>query len=256
MGCIKIIEILQSLPSLYCANQRILLPGRDGLKQLKLIIPCAALVALLSGCGGGGGSSTDTNTNTPPASAVQFPALGPLTIPKKTVNDPPFDVTPPTSTSPGQFTYTSNNSGVATISGKTVTIQGKGIAVITAQQAPSGNYTGQATSTTIVVVDRLDGFVNFGGLLWMPVTFTRNWADANTYCTTSTIDGQTGWRLPTLAELEALTQANAADGNDWIYMATWTSDGNGLGGRYTVSIGNKLRSFLSETDVVAVTCVK
>lgn len=53
-------------------------------------------------------------------------------------------------------------------------------------------------------------YVSQGGLTWvlMPSnSFSKNWADANAFCTGTTINGQAGWRLPTQAELSALNTA-------------------------------------------------
>jgi hypothetical protein len=64
-----------------------------------------------------------------------------------------------------------------------------------------------ATSTVSFTVAALPaGFVYQGGLTWMPITATNfTWAAANTFCTTSTINGTLDWRLPTITELSGLT---------------------------------------------------
>jgi uncharacterized protein YjdB len=82
-----------------------------------------------------GGAPTITN----------FPAI------TKVNGDAPFNLTAPTSTSPGTFSYTSSNEAVATISGSTVTILGAGTATITANQAASGFFTTGSISTTLTV---------------------------------------------------------------------------------------------------------
>jgi hypothetical protein len=46
----------------------------------------------------------------------------------------------PSSNSPGSFTYYSNNNSVVTVSGNQYTLIGPGVAIITAMQAESGNY--------------------------------------------------------------------------------------------------------------------
>lgn len=49
-----------------------------------------------------------------------------------------------------------------------------------------------------------------GGLNWIqatPPSQTLNWAAANSYCTTTPLNGQPGWRLPTSVELSALYTA-------------------------------------------------
>jgi len=69
----------------------------------------------------------------------------------KKYNDPSFNLTNPVSNSPGEFTYTSSKSNIATIQGNIVTIVGAGITVITATQDASGIYTSkQATAAFIV----------------------------------------------------------------------------------------------------------
>ncbi len=60
-------------------------------------------------------------------------------IPTKTTSDPTFDLTA-TASSGLAVSYTSSNTGVATISGNTVTIVGKGISTITASQQGNDIY--------------------------------------------------------------------------------------------------------------------
>jgi hypothetical protein len=82
---------------------------------------------------------------------VQVVSLSNFNNINKTFNDPPFDLTPPTSNSPGAFTYTSSNPLVATISGITVTIVGVGTCTITATQAAYSNYTSGSISALLSV---------------------------------------------------------------------------------------------------------
>ncbi len=70
--------------------------------------------------------------------------------------DPSFNLTNPTSNSPGAFTYTSSKSNIATIQGNAVTIVGAGITVITATQDASGIYTSKTATATLVV----DGIIS------------------------------------------------------------------------------------------------
>ena len=69
----------------------------------------------------------------------------------KTYGDASFTLVDPTSASTGAFTYTSDNTGVATISGNTVTITGAGTTTITATQAASGIYSSASTTATLTV---------------------------------------------------------------------------------------------------------
>jgi hypothetical protein len=69
----------------------------------------------------------------------------------KTYFDASYTIAAPTSNSTGAFTYTSDNSAVATISGTSVTIVGAGAATITAAQAGDATYaSGSATSILTV----------------------------------------------------------------------------------------------------------
>ena len=79
------------------------------------------------------------------------PTLSDFTIPAKNLGDAAFTLTAPTSNSSGTFTYTSANTGVATISGNTVTIVGVGSSLITATQAAAGGYSQGTITATLVV---------------------------------------------------------------------------------------------------------
>lgn len=71
------------------------------------------------------------------------------------------------------------------------------------------------------------GYVSQGGLTWMPVTFSKNWTDANAYCTGTTINGETGWRLPSKTNLSGLYASGAMNGQGWTLGRTWSSTVNG-----------------------------
>ncbi|QNN46135.1 IPT/TIG domain-containing protein [Thermomonas brevis] len=70
----------------------------------------------------------------------------------KTEGEAAFDLPEPTSTSPGAFAYASSDASVATVSGRTVTIVGSGVATLTATQAATANYTA-GTATLELTVD-------------------------------------------------------------------------------------------------------
>jgi uncharacterized protein YjbI with pentapeptide repeats len=83
------------------------------------------------------------------------PTIGTLTVSAKNFGDASFNITAPTSNSDGAFSYTSSNTGVATVtSGGTVTIVGTGSTTITATQAASSdaNYAGGSSVTATLVV--------------------------------------------------------------------------------------------------------
>ncbi|WP_449446123.1 IPT/TIG domain-containing protein [Thermomonas brevis] len=75
---------------------------------------------------------------------------------QKTEGEAAFELPEPTSTSPGAFNYTSSNASVATISGRTVTIVGAGVAVLTVTQAATTNYTAGTASLELTVGARPD----------------------------------------------------------------------------------------------------
>jgi hypothetical protein len=130
--------------------------------------------------------------------------LGAFSIPAKQAGDAAFALTPPSSPSTGAFTYTSSNPLVASINGDVVTPLTQGTTTITASQAAAGTYVAAVTSTTLSVGAALpSNFVVSGGFTWSAPTGPLNYSAAVAKCA-STINGQTGWRMPTQAELAAL----------------------------------------------------
>jgi hypothetical protein len=111
----------------------------------------------------GGGSSTITATQasttnyTSGTTTATFivnpiaPTISNFTVAAQNFGSSPFSLTVPTSNSGGSFTYISNNTSVATISGNTVTIVGGGSSTIIATQASSTNYTSGNISATFTV---------------------------------------------------------------------------------------------------------
>ncbi|RYZ36791.1 MAG: hypothetical protein EOP49_32280, partial [Sphingobacteriales bacterium] len=83
---------------------------------------------------------------------TQPPTLGTFTVPAKNVGDADFTITPPSSNSAGAWSYSSSNTGVATIvSGNMIHIVNGGTSTITATQAANGPYgSGVATATFTV----------------------------------------------------------------------------------------------------------
>jgi gliding motility-associated-like protein len=79
------------------------------------------------------------------------PTIGTFAAINKTFGDAAFTLTAPTSTSTGAFTYASDNTAVATVSGATVTIVGAGTANITATQAADANYNAGSVSAVLTV---------------------------------------------------------------------------------------------------------
>lgn len=86
---------------------------------------------------------TTVSLNSP--SLSNFPAL------TKNFYDRSFTLNPPTSTSPGAFSYVSSNTAVATTSGRTITFISPGTTTITANQAQTPFYQSAAISFTLTV---------------------------------------------------------------------------------------------------------
>jgi len=106
------------------------------------------------------------------------------------------------------------------------------------KQFTKPNAPQQSEATKIrEAASRPTGFVSQGGLTWMPVNFsTKKWSDANIYCTNTAINGQTGWRLPTKDELQALYDSGTMKGQGWTLGSTWSSMPDSVGWHYYVSL--------------------
>jgi len=100
------------------------------------------------------------------------------------------------------------------------------------------------------------GFVQQGGLIWMPITFKKDWPDANAYCSDTEINGQTGWRLPTQDELFALNASGAMNNQGWNLDATWSSTPNSNGGHYYVGLYGHFTLSTYDTIEIYMTCVR
>ena len=85
-------------------------------------------------------------------------------------NTSDFTINPPTSNSSGAITYTSSNTGVATITGTTVHLVGSGVTTITATQASNGSYLGNSISARMNV-NALCGDWGYS-LMYPPTTIT------------------------------------------------------------------------------------
>ncbi len=141
--------------------------------------PSGGTAATATGLVAGNYTVTVTDANgcftTKNITILQPPALTNFTIAGKTYGDANFTLTDPTSASSGAFTYTSSNTAVATVSGKTVTVIKPGSTTITATQAASGSYAGGTASAQLVIVPKA-------------LTITAN-NDSKVYGETKTLSG-------------------------------------------------------------------
>lgn len=132
-------------------------PGDSCLLQVD-IAPSAAstysgVISLATNAGGSPHRVSFTGTASYLSSNV-----GAFTVPSVSYGAAAFNLTAPSSDSPGAWSFSSSNTAVATISGATVTVVGGGSTTITATQAASGSY-GPSTKTATLTVSALDATV-------------------------------------------------------------------------------------------------
>jgi hypothetical protein len=84
-------------------------------------------------------------------SVIGAPAIGAWSNITKVVKDPDFILAPPTSTSPGAWTFVSDNPAVAEIVGNVVKVKAAGSAKITAAQASTPVFFAASAQMTITV---------------------------------------------------------------------------------------------------------
>lgn len=226
------------------------------MKNRLLSIVAAVCALVLVACGSGNGVPLSN-----------FPAL------TATEGDAPLTLTPPTSKSPAVFSYSSSNPQVATVNGNVLTFIKAGTSTITARQPELGSYNPTSIEALLTVKERVctapqvnqggtcvtpptctapavltnnvcvapataGNFVGRNGLSFMPVTRIDTWTNASAFCSTSTINNLTGWRLPIQAELTDLAASGALAGQGWTLGATWTSAGSVANAHNTVNLNN------------------
>jgi len=101
-----------------------------------------------------------------------------------------------------------------------------------------------------------EGYVSQGGLIWMPMSFQKTWADANTYCKNTIVNGQTGWRLPSHDELSALYASGVLNGQEGVLDFTWSSTPDSDSAHYYVNLHNGYVHSYFDTVKNYVTCVR
>ncbi|MFY9479019.1 MAG: hypothetical protein WAQ08_15350 [Aquabacterium sp.] len=98
-------------------------------------------------------------------------------------------------------------------------------------------------------------YVAQGGLLWTPDNNVLNWNDADSYCSSTTIQGMTGWRLPSVSELQSLQSSGAALGQGWGLAGIWSSNWAGTGLHKFVAMVNGNAGDYNDNSSVSFTCV-
>lgn len=232
-------------------------------------------VCVLAACGGGGGVTLG-----------DFPAIN------ATEGDAPVTLTAPTSKSPAAFVFSSSNPQVATVSGNKLTILLAGTSTITAQQPSMGSYNPTSTSALLTVKARVctapavnqagvcitpptctapatvqngvctapattASFVTQNGRTFMPATTADTWANANAFCSGTTINGATGWRLPLPLELSDLYASGAMNGKGWVLGKTWSSmAGTAASSHHAINLSTGMSGDESDGSGAYVTCVR
>jgi hypothetical protein len=233
------------------------------------------IAVLMVACGGGHG--------------VPLGAFPDITA---TEGDAPITLKAPESKSPAAFVYSSSNPKVATVSGNTVTILQPGTTTITAAQPSIGSYNPTSTSALLTVKPRVcsgsqvnvggvcvtsvtciapainqnnvcvapataGNFVTQNGHSWMPVTAIHTWDNANSFCTNTTINGMTGWKLPTQFDLTELFASGAMNGQGWTLGSTWSSTAAAYPANtyVTVNLANGASQEVAASAGAYVTCM-
>jgi hypothetical protein len=161
------------------------------------------------------------------------PSLSNFTVAARNFGSAAFNLTAPTSNSPGAFTYTSSNTSVATISGSTVTVVNAGSTTITATQASTSNYTsGTITATFIVnpIAPTISNFTvaarDFASPAFNLTAPTSNSGGAFTYTSSNTavatISGSTVTIIGGGSSTITATQASTTNYTSGTITATFT----------------------------------
>jgi hypothetical protein len=102
-----------------------------------------------------GGTASRTSGNTA-AIGKATPTFGAWSAVTKTYGDSSFTLTPPTSSTPGTFAYSSATTSVISVDGNSATVVGAGTSVVTATFTPSDttNYISGGTTTMTVTVGK------------------------------------------------------------------------------------------------------
>ena len=164
------------------------------------IAPGETYITATQEANGDYGSASITAKLVISSSSLLAPGLSNFNLPDKTIGDPAFIITDPTSNSSGDFMYTSSNTNVATIVGRTVTIVGAGSTTITAIQAATANYLAGEISN-LLTVDKAKPSLS---ALTIPPILNRNfnltppisnsdgqWAYTSSNTSVATISGST-----------------------------------------------------------------
>jgi hypothetical protein len=254
--------------------------NRYGLRKSVLgigMLGMVVLVGLLSACGGGGGggggggttAASDTTAPTTTAAPAVSGTTDTATTLSVTINENGtgyYLVLPALATDPTvaavqagtSFTMSANVAATPAISGLTFHTP---YTIFFVAKDAANNVQAAVQSIAVTTAPTIAaGYVTQGGLTWMPVTFYYTWANAVAYCTNTTINGVTGWRMPTQSELSALyaaypSNSSVLTGQGWTLASTWSSTVS-VGGHYEVGLDGGGVFAGVDTNVHYVSCVR
>ena len=224
-------------------------------------------VAVLSaGCGGSAGGGAQPGSTVTPFSFTQRTGVALNTSLTSNTITVLVSGTPQVITvTGGQYSINgvSNwTSGTGTVSnGQTVTLkQTTASANSTATQTVLTIGSQSSTFTTVTVAAGMVPVVSQGGLTWILDTqyAATSWQLANTTCTTTTINGLSGWTLPTLLQLASLRTSGAAVNQGWVLNGEWAQDTSASPGyHYYLPMASSSAPAVTSSDAgpVNFTCV-
>lgn len=179
-----------------------------------------------------------------------------------------IDTSVTASTTVGTLVKNGSDTGLAS----TTVNAGDTLAVkLTTSASPSTAINGTVTigtgtdnfSVTTAAASLPAGYISQGGLTWSPNNATvpggrSNWSAANSYCSTQTINGQTGWRLPTTTELRGLYGSSMLSSPPvgWELDFTWSSTPNGMDGHDAFALYDDYFDWADDGGSLLVTCVR
>ncbi len=207
------------------------------------------VVALLAGCGGGEGdtapvANAGSNQNVTTGALVTLDGSA-----SSDANGDPLTYS---------WTLTSKPTGsTATLTGATTVaptftadVDGTYIASLVVNDGAMNSE-----PATVSIVAYPAGYVAQGGLIWMPVTSSDTWPNADAYCTGFSINGQSGWRMPTRLELSALYASGAMNGQGWVLQGTWSSTPYNPGYHYFIDLHYGTDTWMPDLASIAISCV-
>jgi hypothetical protein len=170
--------------------------------------------------------------------------LGSFNVPAKQLSSAPFELTPPTSSRSGSFSYKSSNTSVAVINGSTLTIVGIGTATITATQSNYQKYSAASTTASFKVTEFEPATL---GSFTIP---TKNLGDAPFQLTAPTSNSSGAFTFsssnPSVASVSGSTVTILTTGST-IITATQATKSPYEG----ASISTNLEIFIPQADIIA-----